>query len=73
MDSLVFCLKLKLTTQWTVQEGALEHADAIGNHAGKEIFGEETFTFWILFDQANYIIPNSGNYDFEAHIMCTEI
>ena len=48
-------------------------ADAIGNHTGKEIFGEETFTFWILFDQANYIIPNSGNYYFEAHIMCTEI
>ena len=48
-------------------------ADTIGNHAGLEMFGESRAVFWILYDQANYIIPHSGEYDYEAHIVCTEI
>ena len=48
-------------------------ADTIGNHAGLEMFGESRAVFWILYDQANYIVPHSGEYDYEAHIVCTEI
>lgn len=48
-------------------------ADSIGNHIGRELFGSYTFTFWILFEQENYIIPDSGDYDYEAQIVCTDV
>ena len=48
-------------------------ADTIGNHAGLEVFGEYRAVFWILFEQQDYIIPGSKDYDYEAHILCIEI
>lgn len=53
--------------------------DSLGNHVGRELSpwrsGENYYpaAFWILFDQENYIIPDSNEYDFEAQIVCTEV
>ena len=45
-------------------------ADGIGNHIGKAVFGKETYTFWITYDQPSYVFPHSYSYDWEAQIVC---
>ena len=50
--------------------------DSIGNHVSREFLhpysvGGYPAAFWILFDQENYIIPDSNEYDYEVHIICT--
>ena len=45
-------------------------ADGIGNHIGKDVFGKETYTFWITYDQPSYVLPHTGSFDWEAQIVC---
>ena len=45
-------------------------ADALGNHIGKEYFNKETYTFWITYNKANFILPHDGSKDWEAQIAC---
>ena len=45
-------------------------ADGLGNNVGQKLFHKDTYTFWISFDQKNYILPNSPKYNWEAQIVC---
>ena len=51
--------------------------DSRGNHVSRDYLqpwspGSSGYpaAFWILFDQENYILPDSNEYDFEAQIVC---
>ena len=45
-------------------------ADGIGNNIGVEVFGKETYTFWITFNQEDYILPPPSFPDWETQIVC---
>ena len=46
-------------------------ADGVGNHSGKNVFGRDTYTFWVTYNREHYVLPqNPGDYDWEAQIVC---
>jgi hypothetical protein len=48
-------------------------ADRNGNNIGREVFGEKTYTFWITFNEPNYILSvPTDNLNWEVQIVCVD-